>query len=216
MSLARVAILRSGWPAEIGPVTGRAGAVALRPLRRTDGTAWRAMRIRDEDLLSPWDASSPISWAERHSRANWSAHRATLTAAARRGEAAPFAVTVDGEFAGQITLGGIQRGALQSAWVGYWVESRRHGQGVATLGVALVLEHAFGPMGLHRIEATISPANEASKSVVGHLGFRQEGYLQHYLDVGGAWSDHLLFAVTASEWHGRFGQILSREVSRRG
>jgi [ribosomal protein S5]-alanine N-acetyltransferase len=216
MSLARVAILKSGWPAEIGPVEGRAGAIALRPLRRTDGTAWRAIRIRDEQQLSPWDASSPVSWVERHSRPMWSAHRASLNQAARRGEAAPFAVTVNGEFAGQVTLGGIQRGALQSAWVGYWIDSRLHGQGVATLGVALATEHAFGAMGLHRLEATISPANEPSKAVVGHLSFRQEGYLQQYLDVGGAWSDHLLFAVTAAEWQGRLGSILSKEVSRRG
>jgi len=31
------------------------------------------------------------------------------------------------------------------------------------------------------------------------LGLRQEGYYQRYLDIGGAWRDHLAFAVTSEE-----------------
>ena len=129
----------------------------------------------------------------------WRAHRGTLLAAARRGEALPFAITVGGEFAGQVTVGGVQRGALQSGWVGYWVDSEVQGRRVATRAVALGVAHLFGPVGLHRVEATIAPANVASRAVVGHLGFRQEGELRRYLDIDGAWRDHLLFALTVED-----------------
>lgn len=193
---------RPGWPADLGPLPSAAGQVALRPLRRRDGVAWREIRIRDEALIARWDATSPLSWAERHSPAMWRSQRAMLAAAGRTGEALPFAITVDGVFAGQVTLGGIQRAALRSGWVGYWVDSRLHRRGVATTAVALALAHALGPVGLHRVEATIDPENAASRAVVAHLGMREEGLLRRYLDIAGAWRDHLLYAMTVEELPG--------------
>lgn len=111
----------------------------------------------------------------------------------------PFAITVDDALIGQATLGGVQRGAVRSGWVGYWVASGFSGRGVATTAVALAVVHALTQAGLHRVEATIAPPNVASQRVVEHLGFRQEGLLQRYLDIAGAWRDHLLFALTAEE-----------------
>ena len=164
----------------------------------------------DKQFISPWDATSPVSWLDRHSRAMWLTHRAVLARSARRGEVLPFAVTLDGRFCGQVTVGGIQRGALSAGWVGYWIDSSVGGQGIATSAVALAVGHALQQAGLHRIEATISPDNFASLRVVGHLGFRQEGYLVRYLDVGGAWRDHLLFAITAEEVTGGAAELVAR------
>jgi ribosomal-protein-alanine N-acetyltransferase len=183
----------------LGPIPSRAGEVALRQLLRSDAVAWRSIRIRDEQYLRPWDVTSSLSWEQRHTRGEWRRHRTQLRAAAMRREAMAFAIVVDEAFAGQVTFGGIQRGALRSGWVGYWVDSRLHGRGVATAAVALAVDHAFGTEGLHRVEATIAPANVASQKVVGHLGFRQEGLLRRYLDIDGGWRDHLLFALTADE-----------------
>lgn len=202
------------WPATLGPATSRAGQVRLRPLRRADGPAWRAQRITDEDLLFPWEASDPAPWPERHTRGSWSRHRRSLLLAARRAEAAPFAIEVDGVFAGQVTVGGVRYGVQRSGWVGYWVSSSVQGHGVATVAVALILEHLFGAVGLHRVEATIAPANVPSRAVVGHLGFRQEGLLRDYLHVGGSWTDHLLFALTAPEWRGRFAEVVAGVSSK--
>ncbi|WP_245599578.1 GNAT family N-acetyltransferase [Nakamurella lactea] len=177
----------------------RAGEVALRPLLRSDADAWRSIRIRDEQFLRPWDVTSALSWERRHTRGEWRRHRTQLRAAAVRREAIAFAIVVDEKFAGQVTFGGIQRGALRSGWVGYWVDSELFGHGVATAAVALAVDHAFGAEGLHRVEATIAPANVASQKVVAHLRFRQEGLLRRYLDIDGGWRDHLLFALTADE-----------------
>ena len=204
---------RPGWPAELGPLATRVGRVEARPLRRGDGTGWQQDRLQDEALIAPWDATSDLTWAQRHTRAMWHTHRALLRVGARRGEVVPFAITVEGRFAGQVTLGGIQRGALRSGWVGYWVASRWHGNGVATAAVALTVAHGFGPVGLHRIEATIAPENLASRAVVGHLGLRQEGHLVRYLDINGAWRDHLLYALTVEEVPGGLPELLQRRRS---
>ena len=37
------------------------------------------------------------------------------------------------------------------------------------------------------------------------VGFREEGLLRRYLEVDGAWRDHLLVAITIDELHGFSG-----------
>jgi ribosomal-protein-alanine N-acetyltransferase len=64
------------------------------------------------------------------------------------------------------------------------------------------LDHCFGPVMLHRVEATVRPENAASRRVLEKVGFREEGLLKRYLDVDGAWRDHLLVAITAEEIEG--------------
>ena len=76
------------------------------------------------------------------------------------------------------------------------------GQGVATAALAMGLDHCFGPVGLHRVEATVRPENLPSQAVLRNVGFREEGTLRRYLDVDGAWRDHLLVAMTAEEVSG--------------
>lgn len=188
-----------GWPARLGPVRVASGEVMLRPVRLRDGAAWSRLRLRDEDYLRVWEPEAEGTWAERFATMAWPVMCSGLRATARRGQALPFAITLDGRFAGQLTLGNVVRGSLRSAWVGYWVESQAAGGGVGTGAVALAVDHAFGPVGLHRVEATVRPENTASLRVLAKLGFRDEGLLQRYLEVDGAWRDHRLLALTRDE-----------------
>ena len=41
-------------------------------------------------------------------------------------------------------------------------------------------------------------------------GFREEGLLQRYLEVDGAWRDHLLVAITVEELNGSVASALVR------
>jgi ribosomal-protein-alanine N-acetyltransferase len=70
---------------------------------------------------------------------------------------------------------------------------------MASLAVALVCDHAFGPVGLHRVQADIRPENLPSQRLVERLGFRQEGLLRRYLDIDGDWRDHRSFALLAED-----------------
>ncbi|MGH3980233.1 MAG: GNAT family N-acetyltransferase [Pseudonocardiaceae bacterium] len=188
-----------GWPASPGPLRVPAGTLLLRPVRWRDATVWSRVRLRNEHYLQQWEPDGPGRWSERHDPACWPVQCSGMRAMARRGQALPFAITVDGTFVGQLTLGNVVRGALCSAWVGYWVDSAVAGRGIATGAVALAVDHAFGPVGLHRVEATVRPENAASLRVLAKLGFREEGLLLRYLEVAGRWRDHRCLALTREE-----------------
>jgi [ribosomal protein S5]-alanine N-acetyltransferase len=188
-----------GWPATLGQLRVPGGLVGVRPVRLRDGGAWAAIRSRDERHLAPWEPDTPGLWAQRNTVAEWPARWGALRSLGRRGLGLPFAITVDGEFAGQVMVGNVVRDPLWSAYVGYWVGSHAVLGGVTTAAVALVLDHCFGPVGLHRIEATVRPENIASRRVLEKLGFREEGLFRRYLNVDGAWRDHLCYALTIEE-----------------
>ncbi|MBO0840460.1 MAG: GNAT family N-acetyltransferase [Sciscionella sp.] len=188
-----------GWPAKLGPVRVAAGVVELRPPRFFDASAWSEIRLRDRESLELWEPTAPGTWSERNAPASWPAQWAALRSLGRQGNSLPFMITVDGRIAGQITVGNIVRGALCSAWIGYWVASDLRRRGVATAALALVTDHCFARAGLHRVEATVRPENEPSVGVLRRVGFREEGLFRRYLDVAGDWRDHLCFAITAEE-----------------
>lgn len=188
-----------GWPAKLGPLQVAGGLVEVRGPRLWDGSAWSRIRLRDREHLERWEPSAPGTWDDRNATLAWPGQWSSLRALARRGMTLPFVITVDGELAGQVTVGNVIRGSLCSAWVGYWVASHVIGGGVAPAAVALVIDHCFMSAGLHRIEATVRPENTASLRVLEKLGFREEGLFRRYLDVAGDWRDHLCFAVTTED-----------------
>jgi ribosomal-protein-alanine N-acetyltransferase len=118
---------------------------------------------------------------------------------ARLGTSLPFAIRVDGRLAGQVTVDNIVRGALRSGYLGYWIDREAAGRGMASLAVALVCDHVFSEVGLHRVEADIRPENGPSQRLVERLGFRPEGVLRRYLDIDGDWRDHLAYALLAED-----------------
>ncbi|MBS9534649.1 GNAT family N-acetyltransferase [Mycobacterium sp. M1] len=191
-----------GWPAVLGPLRVSAGVIRLRPVRMRDGVQWSHIRLADRAHLEPWEPSVAVDWVTRHAAAAWPPVCSSLRTEARYGRMLPFVIELDGKFCGQLTVGNIAHGALRSAWIGYWVSSAVTGGGVATGALALGLDHCFGPVRLHRVEATVRPENAPSRAVLDKVGFRQEGLLKRYLDVDGAWRDHLLVAMTVEELHG--------------
>lgn len=105
----------------------------------------------------------------------------------------------DGAIVGAYNLSQIFYGHLRSAYLGYYAFTPFAGRGYMRDGLRLVLRHAFGPLGLHRLEANIQPGNAASIALVRGAGFRQEGFSPRYLKVGGRWRDHERWAILAEE-----------------
>ena len=199
-----------GWPLSVGPLRVSAGVVRLRPVRLRDAAQWSRNRLSDRSHLEPWEPSTELSWEVRHAVSSWPSVCSGLRAEARKGRMLPYVIELDGQFAGQLTIGNVTHGALRSAWIGYWVASGSTGGGVATAALALGLDHCFGPVMLHRVEATVRPENAASRAVLAKAGFREEGLLKRYLDVDGAWRDHLLVALTIEELNGSVSSALVR------
>ncbi|PZS04197.1 MAG: alanine acetyltransferase [Pseudonocardiales bacterium] len=183
-----------GWPATL-----RSRNVELRPLRVRDGGAWSRLRIADQAWLSPWEPTSSVPWEQRHTPWAFQALRMRLQSQAREGSVLPFAVVYGDEIAGQLTVANVLRGVLRSGSVGYWIARRYAGRGVMPVAVALVVDHCFGRVGLHRIQVDIRPENTASRRVVEKLGFREEARYRRYLDIDGAYRDHVGYALTVED-----------------
>lgn len=104
-----------------------------------------------------------------------------------------------GEPAGYAMLTNIIRRAFESAFLGFGAFAGHEGRGRMCAGLSLVLDEAFGPLGLHRVEANVQPGNERSTALVERLGFRYEGHSPNYLRVAGAWRDHDRWAITLED-----------------
>ena len=189
------------WPVHLAH-----GPVGLRPLRVRDATGWSDLRIRNEAWLAPWEGRPPdapdTTWAERHSTATYASMLRVLRREAKAGRSLPFAVTYDRTLVGQITVQNIIRGAFNSGTIGYWVDESVAGKGVMSTAVAMVVDHCFGPVRLHRVEANVRPENLPSLRLIAKVGFRPEGSRSRYLFIDGAWRDHLGFALTAEDLPG--------------
>ena len=173
------------------------GDVLLRPLRRRDAAEWLRLRAVNADWLAPWEATMPPS--EPSPALTFSRYVRSLDAEGRAGKAVHLAIELDGALAGRVSISGIMRGALSSAFIGYWVSREVAGQGVAPTALALAIDHCFTGLGLHRVEVNVRPENHASLRVVEKLGLRDEGLRERFLHIDGRWADHRSFALTADE-----------------
>jgi ribosomal-protein-alanine N-acetyltransferase len=104
------------------------------------------------------------------------------------------------ELVGVINVNEIVRGLFQSAYLGYYAFEPFSRSGYMSEGLALVLDQAFGSLGLHRLEANVQPGNLPSIRLVSGLGFRREGHSPRYLKIAGRWRDHERWAILADHW----------------
>jgi ribosomal-protein-alanine N-acetyltransferase len=103
----------------------------------------------------------------------------------------------DDAIVGVANLSEIVRGAFHSAFLGYYAFTPHARKGYLREGIGLVAAHAFGPMGLHRINANVRPENAGSTALLRACGFRLEGASPRYLDLDGAWRDHRAWVLLA-------------------
>ena len=86
------------------------------------------------------------------------------------------------------------------AEIGYTIAREHWSRGYATEAVRGLVDHAFGTLGLNRLEADIDPRNEASARLLERLGFTREGHLRERWIVKGETSDTIFYGLLRSEW----------------
>jgi ribosomal-protein-alanine N-acetyltransferase len=176
--------------------------LVLRAPRPTDVPELRRALRSNAQHLRPWSAA-PVAGEDP----------ASLTAVSRavvrhrgewkRGQAFVFLIArleAEAAIIGRIALGGVQRGAFQNAYLGYWIDAEAQGQGLMPEAVRRITSFAFEEAGLHRVQAAVMPCNGRSLRVLEKVGYRREGLAKAYLSIAGVWEDHVLYAVTAEEW----------------
>ena len=188
-----------GWPVTLIEPDLLDAPVTLRPVRVSDARTWREIRVRNASWLRPWEPTNPETPLHRSSIGPYVSMVRTMRREARQGQALPWVVTYGGAFAGQLTVGSITWGSSRSGTIGYWVDESFAGRGITPTALAMAVDHCFRVVGLHRLEASIRPENEASRRVVEKLGFREEGIRVRQLHINGQWRDHICYAITAEE-----------------
>jgi [ribosomal protein S5]-alanine N-acetyltransferase len=176
-----------------GPVDGQA-RVYLRAPASSDREEFIGLMRASKSFHRPW-ATAPTD-DERFDAYLADARRPDF-------EALLVCRREDRAIVGFFNLSQIERGAMQSAYLGYAAGKRYAGNGYMREGIPLVLMHAFVTMKLHRIEANIQPGNHASIALARRAGFQREGFSPRYLKIGGRWRDHERWALLAEDWRSR-------------
>jgi len=164
----------------------------IRPVRPEDCEELAALYLANRDFLAPFEPVRPPEF---------------FTADGQRerlqrqldGETHPFAILDDGAIAGTINVFHVVREALQSCTIGYWIDHRRNGRGLASGAVGEILAFAFGDLALHRVEAATLVDNVPSQRVLEKNGFERIGLARRFLRIDEEWRDFLLFQRLAKD-----------------
>lgn len=171
--------------------------VYLRRPRAVDEQEFLALLRRSRSFHRPWEPVPPPGQPAVGSERFRSFLR---SARGPRVERLLVCRREDGVLLGAISLNEIVRGVFQNAFLGYWIGAPHKRRGYMREALELTLGHAFGPLGLHRVEANVQPHNAASIALVRGAGFRSEGLARNYLKIAGSWCDHEHWVMLAEEW----------------
>jgi RimJ/RimL family protein N-acetyltransferase len=117
------------------------------------------------------------------------------------GDGVPWAIALRADPArlvGTCSLFAIDR-AHRRAMLGYALARAHWNRGYAREALRLALAHAFGALGLHRLEADADPRNAASLRLLESVGFAREGLLRERWRVGDEVQDSALYGLLARD-----------------
>lgn len=179
------------------PFLAEGAGVYLRFVREADAREYATLLYENRAHLEPYEPlRTPNYYTEAYQRA---VIREAVDSRAN-GAGYMFAVLSDcHKIIGRVALSGVFRGAFQSCFIGYFIDSHFTGRGYGTWATEQVVRFAFERAGLHRVEASVMPCNMASQRVLEKCGFRREGLARRYLKIQGKWEDHYIYAVTSED-----------------
>jgi len=167
-----------------------ADRISLRQLTLGDANELAAAYRRNRSHLAPWEPSRSDDFFTEAVQAEDIAARIALS---ERGTGCPLGLFDGATIVGRFNLGGVTRGAFQSAGLGYWVDGQYTGRGLATAAVKAIVLAAREDLAVHRLEASTLTYNQASQRVLMKAGFQQIGMAPRYLHIAGQWQDHNLY-----------------------
>ena len=177
-------------------LNGSGGPMRLRHPQWSDYEQWSETRRIDADYLRPWEPD----WLDGHlSRASYRLRLSRFKKLLATDNAYPFHILRGDALIGAVNLPHIERGAAQSAKLGYWIAQKHTNRGYGRAAVKALTAFAFERLSLNRIEAAVQPDNTPSIRVLTSNGYRHEGTARSYLRINGQWSDHEIYAKLRSD-----------------
>jgi ribosomal-protein-serine acetyltransferase len=90
--------------------------------------------------------------------------------------------------------------ANRATEIGYWLDAATQGRGVMTRACRAMVDHAFGELGLHRVEIRCAPGNTRSCAIPERLGFTREGVLRQAEWLYDRFVDSVVYGLLEDEW----------------
>lgn len=177
--------------------------IILRPLSVDDYENYKEVRERCKNWLMPWEPTvDGVPMDTTSTFKHFQSRIAAFERGAQFDSSYGFGVFLtDGTFIGEVSLGTVIRGPFQSVLLGYWIDQKYAGKGLAGQAVSLVVDYAFSALGFKRIEVAVVPRNLASIRVVEKLQFEYEGISLEYIEVAGKREDHARYSMTPKSWN---------------
>ncbi|MBY0520774.1 MAG: GNAT family N-acetyltransferase [Sphingomonas sp.] len=167
--------------------------VTLRPLTIADAQALHAI-YSDVDAMTWWShppfetlAETQAAVAERLVATDWRAWAIVLQE-------------------GALTIGSVaahEKRQGRVVEIGYSLDRRHWGQGLAREAVGLLIGHLFAVEGHRRVFADTDPDNVGSNNLLTRLGFTLEGRLRGEWETHIGVRDSFIWGLLAEEWAGR-------------
>ncbi|WP_144794119.1 GNAT family N-acetyltransferase [Kocuria palustris] len=165
------------------------GALTLRELRAADAEALTANcqdpeAVRWTTVPEPYGVESALWYIQQH-----------VPGALRAGEAVNWAVEdPQGRFLGTIELCRLRAGAAD---IGLNFGPHARGTGAAEGACRLVIDHAFGPMGLTHLHWQAFDGNWASRKLAWKLGFSDPVLVRGFMEQRGQLRDTWIATLAA-------------------
>ena len=169
------------------------GDIRLEPLTAAHAEAMDTL-ARDQDVARFTRVPEPVPdgfaarWVERYTRGRDE----------RTNDGFAIVDAESGDFLGFMALVNLNL-ETQEAEAGYIVASHARGRGVATRGLRLLTDWAFGELPLERIELFIDVENSPSEIVAQRCGYTREGVLRWTYLKPGLRSDTIVYSKLRRE-----------------
>jgi RimJ/RimL family protein N-acetyltransferase len=91
----------------------------------------------------------------------------------------------------------------QQVEIGISLAPEHQGHGYASEALRRLFDYIFEEIGMHRVFASVDPANTASLKLLDRLGMRQEAHFVESVYFKGHWVDDVIYGVLDREWKAR-------------
>jgi [ribosomal protein S5]-alanine N-acetyltransferase len=188
---AQTQVVTTDWRQRL-PVLSN-GRLTLRELRRSDAPSLLALLTTEEvsRFISPPPTTADgferfIAWTHRERAA---------------GSYVCFGIVLEGgeTAVGLFQIRRLEPGFATAEW-GFALSSAFWGSGIFADGARLVLEFAFGALGVHRLEARAAVQNGRGNRALAKLGAVREAVLRQSFRRNGACLDQALWSIVREDW----------------
>jgi len=161
----------------------------------------RALGEGDKDRLYDWRNRPEVAaYMYTDHQISPDEHARWFAGIAGDGRRAYWIIELDGRPVGPANFYDIDKGQGRAAWAYYLADPSVRGKGVGGYVEFLMIEQAFGPMGLRKLWCEVLVSNEAVWKLHQKFGFKEEALYRAHVVKAGEPQDVMGLGLLAEEW----------------